>query len=42
MQKAYSEVQDLADKEKITLRMAANWTAVKRVAEATRTRGIYP
>jgi glutamate dehydrogenase (NAD(P)+) len=42
MVRAFQQVASLAEAEGITLREAAMLLAVKRVAEATRTRGIYP
>ena len=42
MQRAYHEVQEYADREKCSLRMAAMALAVSRVAEAHKVRGVYP
>ncbi|HXG43008.1 MAG TPA: glutamate dehydrogenase, partial [Dehalococcoidia bacterium] len=42
MVRAFQEVAALAEAEGLTLREAAMVLAVKRVADATRTRGIYP
>jgi glutamate dehydrogenase (NAD(P)+) len=42
MQRAYRDVQAQADREKCSLRTAAMWLAVSRVAEAHRVRGVYP
>jgi len=42
IQHAYLDVQALADEKSITLRHAALWLAVDRVAEAAMTRGLYP
>jgi len=42
MQRAYRDVQRIADREGVTLRMAAQMLSVSRVAEAHQTRGIYP
>jgi len=42
MQRAYQQVDDLAKEHKTTLRMGAYCLAVKRVADATAVRGIYP
>lgn len=42
IQGAYRNVQRLADKKGISMRLAALWLAVDRVAEASRTRGLYP
>ncbi|MBM4048644.1 MAG: glutamate dehydrogenase, partial [Planctomycetes bacterium] len=42
MQRAYADVHAIAEREKVSLRMAAQMLAVGRVAEATVTRGIYP
>ncbi|MBM4080264.1 MAG: Glu/Leu/Phe/Val dehydrogenase, partial [Planctomycetes bacterium] len=40
MQRAYADVHAIAEREKVSLRMAAQMLAVGRVAEATVTRGI--
>jgi glutamate dehydrogenase (NAD(P)+) len=40
--KAFHEVWDMHEKEKVHMREAAYMVAVKRVADATTTRGIYP
>lgn len=42
MQTAYQQVDDLAQEHRTTLRMGAYCLAVKRVADATAVRGIYP
>jgi glutamate dehydrogenase (NAD(P)+) len=42
MQSAYKQVDDLAKQHRTTLRMGAYCLAVKRVADATAVRGIYP
>jgi glutamate dehydrogenase (NAD(P)+) len=42
MQRAYEQVDDLAKEHQTTLRMGAYCLAVKRVADATSVRGIYP
>jgi glutamate dehydrogenase (NAD(P)+) len=42
MQRAYHDVQRMADQHKCSLRNGALSLAVSRVAEATRLRGIYP
>ena len=42
MQRAYQQVDDLAQEHRTTLRMGAYCLAVKRVADATAIRGIYP
>jgi glutamate dehydrogenase (NAD(P)+) len=42
MQSAYQQVDDLAKQHRTTLRMGAYCLAVKRVADATAVRGIYP
>jgi glutamate dehydrogenase (NAD(P)+) len=42
MQRAYQSVQKQADDRKCSLRMAAMWLAVSRVAEAHVVRGLYP
>ncbi|MGH7611129.1 MAG: Glu/Leu/Phe/Val family dehydrogenase [Candidatus Dormibacteria bacterium] len=42
MQQAYSQVDQLAQEHRTTLRMGAYCLAVKRVADATAVRGIYP
>ncbi len=39
---AYRNVRELAEKEKVDMRTAAYMIAIDRVAEATRTRGIFP
>jgi glutamate dehydrogenase (NAD(P)+) len=42
MQSAYQQVHDLSQEHSTTLRMGAYCLAVKRVADATSVRGIYP
>lgn len=42
MRKAFLEVYELAQKKKVSMRLAAHMIAVGRVAEATKLRGIYP
>ena len=42
MERAYQQVDDLAQEHQTTLRMGAYCLAVKRVADATAVRGIYP
>ncbi len=42
MQRAYDQVDELAREHSTTLRMGAYCLAVKRVADATSVRGIYP
>lgn len=42
MERAYAEVSDLAADRKISMRTAAQVIGVGRVAEAHRTRGLYP
>jgi glutamate dehydrogenase (NAD(P)+) len=42
MKRAFQEVNDLAVREKTDRRTAAYMLAVKRVAEATRVRGLFP
>ena len=42
MKKAFQEVNDTAIREKTDRRTAAYMLAVKRVAEATRVRGLFP
>jgi glutamate dehydrogenase (NAD(P)+) len=42
MGRAYTDVARLASDEKCDMRTAASMLAIKRVAEATRLRGIYP
>ena len=42
MERAYQQVDDLAREHQTTLRMGAYCLAVKRVADATAVRGIYP
>jgi len=42
MTKAFRQVAQVAERDKLSLRKAAGVVAVQRVADATRTRGIYP
>ncbi|HVX45394.1 MAG TPA: Glu/Leu/Phe/Val dehydrogenase [Mycobacteriales bacterium] len=42
MERSYRDVSDLAADEKVSLRTAAQMIAVGRVADAHRTRGLYP
>ena len=42
MEQAYRQVDELAQQHSTTLRMGAYCLAVKRVADATAVRGIYP
>jgi glutamate dehydrogenase (NAD(P)+) len=42
MQKAYTGVAKIAQDESCDMRTAANMVAIKRVAEATQLRGVYP
>ena len=42
LQRSYEEVSALADEKKVSLRTAAQMIGVGRVAEAHRTRGLYP
>jgi glutamate dehydrogenase (NAD(P)+) len=42
LQRSYSEVSALADERKVSLRTAAQMIGVGRVADAHRTRGLYP
>ncbi|MGH2487655.1 MAG: glutamate dehydrogenase, partial [Ktedonobacterales bacterium] len=42
MQRAYTSVARLAHDEHCDMRTAANMVAIKRVAEATQLRGVYP
>jgi glutamate dehydrogenase (NAD(P)+) len=42
MHQAFSEVLAVAERERVDMRLAAYILAVSRVAEATRTRGLYP
>jgi glutamate dehydrogenase (NAD(P)+) len=42
MEKAYADVSSLASERKISMRTAAQMIGVGRVAEAHRTRGLYP
>ncbi len=42
MERAYTEVATLADQERCDMRTAANMVAIRRVADATEIRGIYP
>ena len=40
--RAYDETQSMSDKHRVDLRMAAQMTAIARVANALETRGFYP
>ena len=42
MERAFDEVYDLAQNKGLTLRQAAHWIGVGRVAEAHLTRGLFP
>jgi glutamate dehydrogenase (NAD(P)+) len=42
MERAFDEVHDLADAKGLSLRQAAHWIGVGRVAEAHLTRGLFP
>jgi glutamate dehydrogenase (NAD(P)+) len=42
MVNAFEQVRGLASRRRVSLRMAAYLLAVRRVADATLTRGIYP
>jgi len=42
MERAFEDVYRLSQKEKVSMRQAANMLAVSRVAEACRLRGLYP
>lgn len=42
MASAYGPVRDLAKKEKVDMRIAAHMIAIGKVAEATKTRGVFP
>ncbi|HLK61277.1 MAG TPA: Glu/Leu/Phe/Val dehydrogenase [Chthonomonadaceae bacterium] len=42
MQRAYRSVRDMAKREEVDMRLAAYLIGVKRVADATTLRGIYP
>jgi glutamate dehydrogenase (NAD(P)+) len=42
MDRAFDSVADMAETHNVDLRVAAQMLAISRVAEATRTRGIYP
>jgi len=42
LRRAYREVADLAERERVTMREAADMLGVSRVVEATKARGIYP
>jgi glutamate dehydrogenase (NAD(P)+) len=42
MKRAFNEVNTTASREKVDQRTAAYMLAVKRVAEATRVRGLFP
>jgi glutamate dehydrogenase (NAD(P)+) len=42
MEKAFDQVHSLADEKDLTMRQAAHWIGVGRVAEAHLTRGLFP
>lgn len=42
MKSSFHEVNRIAQKEKVDLRLAAYMLAIGRVAQAVKTRGIYP
>jgi glutamate dehydrogenase (NAD(P)+) len=42
MEKAYADVSSLASERKVSMRTAAQMIGIGRVAEAHRTRGLYP
>jgi len=42
MKRAFAEVNELAVREKVDRRTAAYMLAIKRVAEATKVRGLFP
>jgi len=42
MSKAFHEVWDMSEKEKVNMREAAYLVAVDKVARATEIRGFYP
>jgi glutamate dehydrogenase (NAD(P)+) len=42
MEKAFDEVRGLAVERDLTMRQAAHWIGVGRVAEAHLTRGLFP
>jgi glutamate dehydrogenase (NAD(P)+) len=42
MERSFEEVYQLADEKELTLRQAAHWIGVGRVAEAHLTRGLFP
>ena len=42
MERAFDEVYDLATEKGLTMRQAAHWIGVGRVAEAHQTRGLFP
>ena len=42
MEKAFESVYDLAQEKGLTMRQAAHWIGVGRVAEAHQTRGLFP
>jgi glutamate dehydrogenase (NAD(P)+) len=42
MERAFGEVHDLATEKGLTMRQAAHWIGVGRVAEAHQTRGLFP
>jgi glutamate dehydrogenase (NAD(P)+) len=42
MERSYRQVSNLAAEERVSLRTAAQMIGVGRVAEAHKTRGLYP
>jgi glutamate dehydrogenase (NAD(P)+) len=42
MERSYDQVYDFAQSKELTLRQAAHWIGVGRVAEAHLTRGLFP
>ena len=42
MEKAFAQVHDLATEKGLSMRQAAHWIGVSRVAEAHQTRGLFP
>ncbi|HYY44599.1 MAG TPA: glutamate dehydrogenase, partial [Actinomycetota bacterium] len=42
MERAFAEVHGMARERKLTMRQAAHWIGVGRVAEAHMTRGLFP
>jgi glutamate dehydrogenase (NAD(P)+) len=42
MERAFETVYELANEKGLTMRQAAHWVGVGRVAEAHQTRGLFP